>query len=389
MTAYFDWGSDLNVAQAERFYSAEEEGLSVQASFTSRPYYNWELMWKFMAEARQSIAKLINAKTASRVVLTQGTMEGMMRVFNVLLFDSQRFLAPGDAIATTDMEISATYRQLYPTFNLCVAKISEGTNEDEMAQIVIQEIRHAERPIKAFFLSHVAYCDGRKLPVETLIPAIREHFPDIKIIVDGAQAVGNVRVNIQKFEPDFYLFDFHKWIQGPNFTGAIHCRDEATTLLMVKHATHPMAFDRSFDIEATLCSKYGPLPGSCAALPAAIDGFLSGVLTQESFTLASELRTMIRENGTFRTVLKYILPESIATSIVTLPLSEKQRGIRKRLLDKDGIHVAEHWPSIPPQLQRRVPTGGFVRISCSDNWNTRTEVEYLFDALLKDWKMFG
>lgn len=391
MIIYFDWGSDLNTAQMKRYSLAEAKGNAVQASFTKRPYENWEKMWSFTEGARKAIARLVSADSSKQIVLTQGTMEGIMRILDVLFLDARRVLSPHDSVVATDLEISSVYRQLYPTFNLQVAPISQALNQTELTRAFVSIVTQSgnKPPVKAVFLSHVAYRDGRLLPVQSIISSIRKVDPNIKILVDGAQAVGNVNVDVKTIDADFYVFDFHKWIQGPNFTGAIYCRDEATTRLMADHATHPMSFDRSFKIESTLCSKYGPLPGECAALPAAIKGFLSGKFSIESYKCASKLREMIRNSPIFKQVSNHLLPEYLATGIVTLPLKRKQRGIRRRLLEKSNIHVAEHWPTIPLELQRVVSTQGFVRISCSDNWNTQKHVNLLFDALKEDWKTYS
>jgi selenocysteine lyase/cysteine desulfurase len=68
-------------------------------------------------------------------------------------------------------------------------------------------------------ISHVSYKDGRVLPVEGVGQIAREL--RIPYIVDGSQAVGHVRVDVQEIQPWVYAFSGHKWLFGPMGTGGI------------------------------------------------------------------------------------------------------------------------------------------------------------------------
>lgn len=73
--------------------------------------------------------------------------------------------------------------------------------------------------------SHVQYTDGSVLPARELCDLARSH--DALSVVDGAQALGMLPVNVREIGCDFYVANFHKWLNGPAGTGVLYLRDAA------------------------------------------------------------------------------------------------------------------------------------------------------------------
>jgi len=388
MRRYFEWGSDLNITQMCRFKKQQEAGDRMQRNYTKDPFRGWERLWRSCETARTAISEFLKPPKKELVVLSQGTMEGAMRVIDALSVDRKAGLSLRDTILTTDLEFPPIYRWLYPHFDLHIVKISACTTQEQVRRALIDAIEQCARDgrrVRLALLSHVTYCEGRRLDLEAIIPSIKKHAQGVIVIVDGAQAVGHVDVELSKIDADFYLGDLHKWVQGPNMTGFIGCGSIERVELLARHATHPMAFSRSFGIENALCSKFGPLPAQCNAIPAALRAFIAGDLVVDSFAMAQLLRDELRSCDTFSRSLKYLCDQQSATGIVALPLKQTQRGIRKRLFEGYRILVTEHWPQVHQSLSDYISTRGILRICCADNWNTRGDVKALVEALLKEF----
>ncbi|MGB0910649.1 MAG: aminotransferase class V-fold PLP-dependent enzyme [Nitrospirales bacterium] len=76
-----------------------------------------------------------------------------------------------------------------------------------------------KQTIRAIILSHVSHVDGRVFPIDDI--AILAKTYDTLCIVDGAQAVGHIPVNLERLGCDAYFFSGYKWCEGPLGTGAL------------------------------------------------------------------------------------------------------------------------------------------------------------------------
>lgn len=76
-----------------------------------------------------------------------------------------------------------------------------------------------EQPIQAIVISHVSHLDGRIFPITAIQDLAQSHHT--LLIVDGAQAIGQIPVTFQEISPYAYFFPGHKWCSGPMGTGAL------------------------------------------------------------------------------------------------------------------------------------------------------------------------
>lgn len=74
-------------------------------------------------------------------------------------------------------------------------------------------------------VSHVLQTTGRILPVERIVQTCRR--AGARIFVDGAQAVGQIPVDLSLLDPDFYGWNGHKWLLGPVGTAGLYARPDA------------------------------------------------------------------------------------------------------------------------------------------------------------------
>jgi selenocysteine lyase/cysteine desulfurase len=71
-------------------------------------------------------------------------------------------------------------------------------------------------------VSHVLQTNGRILPVERIVALCHE--AGVPVLIDGAQAVGQIPVDLEAIGADAYAFDGHKWLLGPVGTAGLHVR---------------------------------------------------------------------------------------------------------------------------------------------------------------------
>lgn len=165
---------------------------------------------------RQRLAALLNC-SPGQVVLTHNTSEGINIVLNGLR------LGPGDEVIITDLEHDSV---LVPVYHLCAAtgakwrmlRLAGGADP-------VAELENAITPrTKVAVFSHIAFCNGQKLPVKEM--AVAASSRGVPVLIDGAQAVGHIPVDVAELGVQFYALPGQKWLLGPDGTGALYIAEE-------------------------------------------------------------------------------------------------------------------------------------------------------------------
>jgi L-cysteine/cystine lyase len=211
---------------------------------------------------RAEVGRLLNAPEGS-VALTTATTDGCNIVFTGL------GLGPGDEVVTTDSEHPGLFGGLVASgAMLRVAEIRERSAAEALPAL---ESQLTERT-RLVALSHVSWLTGAVLPIRELAG---RGFP---LLVDGAQAVGAIPVDVQALGCDFYAVSAQKWLLGPEATGALFVRPERVEELRL---TFPSYMSWQFP-------DYVPRPGAERFDPGWLPlGSLAGLL--ESLAFASEI----------------------------------------------------------------------------------------------------
>ncbi len=169
--------------------------------------------------ARDKIKRFINAASRSEIVLTSGTTESINLV-------AQSFLRPklraGDQVLITHLEHHSNIVpwQLVAEqtgAQLVVAPIDERGEIEIDALLTMLTDR-----VKLLAVGHVSNALGTVNPVERLVEAAKRH--DIPVLIDGAQGVPHMPVDVQALGCDFYAFSGHK-MYGPTGTGVLWGRE--------------------------------------------------------------------------------------------------------------------------------------------------------------------
>jgi cysteine desulfurase / selenocysteine lyase len=166
--------------------------------------------------ARARVQKFINARESAEVILTSGCTDGLNLV-------AQSFARPrlkaGDEILVSWME---HHSNIVPWQLLCeqtgaVLKVVPIT---ESGELVVDEFdRLLSDRTKLVSIVHVSNALGTINPVETIIA--KAHARGVPVLVDGAQAVPHMPVDVQALDCDFYAFSSHK-MYGPTGSGALY-----------------------------------------------------------------------------------------------------------------------------------------------------------------------
>ncbi len=168
--------------------------------------------------ARQRVASFLNTERASEVVFTRGTTEAINLVANAY---GGTALERGDEILITGMEHHSNivpWQQVAKRTGatLQVAPVADDGSLDLGA---FEDLVTEDTRIAAF--SHVSNALGTVNPVKELTRLAKEE--DAAVLVDGAQAVPHLEVDVQAIGCDFYAFSGHK-VYGPTGIGALYGR---------------------------------------------------------------------------------------------------------------------------------------------------------------------
>ena len=171
-------------------------------------------------EARTKIQKFIGAESSKEIVFVRGATEAVNLVANSYV---NPLLSEGDNIIISHMEHHANivpWQLIAKQKNIDIKVIPiNGKGE-----LVITELDNLiDKQTKFISLNHVSNSLGTVNPVEELIQ--KAHQNNIRIMIDGAQAVQHMKVNVTDLDVDFYCFSGHK-MYGPTGIGILYGKKE-------------------------------------------------------------------------------------------------------------------------------------------------------------------
>jgi L-cysteine/cystine lyase len=174
-------------------------------------------------QARQQVAKLLQV-SASNISLTEDVTVGC----NIALWGMP--WQAGDHILLTDCEhpgVMAAIQEIARRYGVTSTVVPLLTATDILA-LLLQNLTPAT---KLLVISHVLWNTGQILPLAEIIQAAKARNPDIRVLVDAAQSVGMMPLNLVELGVDFYAFTGHKWCCGPEGVGGLYVSDEARSSL--------------------------------------------------------------------------------------------------------------------------------------------------------------
>lgn len=168
---------------------------------------------------RKIVARFLNARSESEIVFVRGTTEGI----NLLAASFGKLLRPGDEIILSVMEHHSNlvpWQILAQEKNLALKFIPISHN----GELLIDQLPELiTKRTKLLSIVHASNSLGTVNPIEQIIAIAHAH--DIPVIVDGAQAIAHIPVDVQELDVDFYVFSGHK-IYGPTGIGILYGKEQ-------------------------------------------------------------------------------------------------------------------------------------------------------------------
>ncbi|MSQ23066.1 MAG: aminotransferase class V-fold PLP-dependent enzyme [Chloroflexi bacterium] len=319
--------------------------------------------------ARAEVARLVGA-TPEEISLTENTTEGINIVLNGLSWQ------PGDEAITFGIEHSSV---LIPTLFLeregVLTKVLDVAPEDS-ADAILAKLHGALTPrTKLVSLSHVEYATGMRMPLAEICAMVQPR--GVQVIVDGAQAIGQIAVDFRALPVDYYAMPGQKWLLGPDGTGALFVRANRIADLQPRKVSGAAGrYDResrTFEQKPELIRKF-ELTTSSTALRA---GFIEAIrFHQQAGTSEIEHR-----NSGLASLLKDSLLETTGITVITPLDPVSTTGLVTFRID--GITSQEsverlwdHWRIAARSINELEAT----RVSLHF-FNTEAEVETLVGAV--------
>lgn len=204
--------------------------------------------------ARQIVADFIGAESKDNIVFVRGTTEGINLVAQSYV---KQYLTPGDEIILTLLEHHANIVpwQLIAEETGAVIKV---VPVDERGQIILPEYEKLfTRRTKFVSATHVSNTLGTITPVYEMVEIAHRH--GVRILIDGAQSVAHIPVNVSAIDADFFVFSGHK-IFAPTGIGAVYGKRELLNVAKPYQGGGNMIKDVTF--ERTI---YNPAPNKFEA----------------------------------------------------------------------------------------------------------------------------
>ncbi|MBK8271038.1 MAG: aminotransferase class V-fold PLP-dependent enzyme [Planctomycetes bacterium] len=175
-----------------------------------------------LATCRRRLAKLINAENPNQVIFTHNCSGALNQAIKGLL-------RPGDHVVTTVMEHNSVLRPLNALAAEGKITLDIVSAEDSGSGLVrSQDIIAAIGPkTKLVCLVHASNVTGSLQPVATIAAETRRR--NIPILVDAAQSLGHVPIDVRAMQIDLLAMPGHKGLMGPLGTARCTCGPDLST----------------------------------------------------------------------------------------------------------------------------------------------------------------
>jgi cysteine desulfurase/selenocysteine lyase len=336
--------------------------------------------------ARDKIKTFINAKHRHEIIFVKGTTEGINLIANTL---SHCHIKTGDEIIISTME---HHTNIVPWQIACertgaILKVIPITDSGELDLDAYEKLFTTRTRLVA--VTHVSNVLGTINPVEKIIAIARSKNTAVPVLLDGAQALPHMPVDVQALDCDFYVFSSHK-MYGPTGVGVVYGKEEWL------HKMPPYQGGGSMIREVTFeKTTYNDLPYKFEAGTANIAGVIGlGAAVDYLKNIGME-KVAAYEHHLLQAATEQLQKMPGLRIIGTTPekaavISFVMEGIHPHdvgtVLDSCGIAVrVGHHCAMP--LMARFDVPATIRASFGI-YNTINEIDVLVEGLHKTKKLF-
>jgi cysteine desulfurase/selenocysteine lyase len=329
--------------------------------------------------ARDKVRRFVGAASAQEIIFTRGATEAINLVAQSW---GRRNVGPGDQIVVTWLEHHANivpWQQLCAEkgARLCVAPV------DDRGQIILEEYEKLLNPrTRLVSLTQVSNALGTILPAKEMVAMAHRH--GARVLVDGAQAVSHMRVDVQALDCDFYCFSGHK-VFAPTGIGALFGKTEVLDDMPPWQGGGNMIRDVTFEKTTYQppAMRFEAGTGNIAdavGLGAALD-YVTTLGIENITRYEHELLTYATAALTRVPGLRLIGTAAEKAGVLSFVLDGMRTEDVGGALDREGIAVRSGHHCAQPIL-RRFGLESTVRASLAP-YNTCEDVDALVAALLR------
>ena len=193
-----------------------DEYYSVNANVHRGVHYLSQQATELHEASRETVRQFINAGSTNEVVFTRGTTESI----NLLVSSfGDEFMQEGDEVILSVMEHHSNIVswQLQAARKGIVLKVIPMNSRGEL---LLDEYKKLfSEKTKLVSVAHVSNVLGTINPVKDMIAFA--HSQGVPVLVDGAQSIPHMKVDVQDLDADFYVFSGHK-VYGPTGIGVLY-----------------------------------------------------------------------------------------------------------------------------------------------------------------------
>lgn len=335
--------------------------------------------------ARKRAASFINARHEKEINFVRGTTEGINLVANSW---GRKFLSKGDEILISAME---HHSNIVPWQMICDEKGAKlriipinANGEIQMNKFTAM----LNAKVKLVSVVHVSNSLGTINPVAEII--IEAHKNDILVMVDGAQAVQHIKVDVQSLNADFYVFSGHK-MYGPTGIGVLYGKEQLLESMNPYMGGGEMI--REVKFEKTTFNKLPykfeagtPNIAGAIGLAAAID-YLNDLELDSIANWESDLLNYATNRLNEISGLRLIGRAEKKASVISFLLGHHHPYDVGVLLDQQGIAIRTGHHCTEP-LMDYLGIPGTCRASIG-LYNTKDDIDRLIDGIKKASEMLG
>lgn len=337
-------------------------------------------------QGRRRIQQHLNAAKSSEIIFTKGVTDGINLVSTSL---GRGIIKSGDEIIISTLE---HHSNIVPWQILCEQtgaklKVIPINDRGELELEAYEELLSERTRLVA--VNHISNALGTINPVEEIIA--QAHKKGAWVLIDGAQSLPHMKVDVQALDADFYVFSAHK-VYGPTGFGALYGKEEILNEMPPYQGGGEMIAEVSFEK-----TTYADLPHKFEAGTPHIAG---AVAMNEVFDYLDQLgmdeiarhEANLLDYGTAQLKerfpdLRIIGEAEHKASVISFVLGDIHPYDLGVLLDQQGIAMRTGHHCNQP-LMKRFGIPGTLRASFSF-YNTREEIDRMIAALEKAHQMLA
>jgi cysteine desulfurase/selenocysteine lyase len=336
-------------------------------------------------EARRKLQRFINAAEEREVIFTSGTTDAINLVMHGY---GRKFIKAGDEIILTTLE---HHSNIVPWQMLAeeTGAVIRVVPINDAGELLIDEYQQLfNQRTKFVGVMHVSNALGSINPVKQMIAFAHAH--GVPVLVDGAQAVSHMAVDVQDLDCDFYAFSGHK-LCGPTGIGVLYGKAALLEKMQPFKGGGDMILSVSFEKTTynTIPHKFeaGTPPIAAAiGLGAAVD-YLSAIGMQLIAAYELELLNYATEQMSRMPGVRIIGTAQNKAAVISFAIDGVHPHDIGTLLNQEGVAVRTGHHCAQPVMQRfKVPATSRASFAF---YNTRAEVDALVAGIRSLQQVFA